>query len=652
MTTIPPSGAIPPPVPSTPSAGPAVPAGGPVTAVLTQVPTGLQLAGSGTVISGTVVGIDNQGQALLQTNAGPVVVQANVGLSVGQQISLKVQAGGTPLHAVILSAEAQATAELTSAVASGTPDLSAPEAATPATSVAPSVAGGSVIVATVIGPAAVAASGLPVQAGTTSKPSGGPRPPAGQEPPPAAAGLGGASGNAAPAARAQASPAASATPRAGTSGAGTAGASSAGPRLPPDTAVPQPSARSAPAVASGPSAPPPSGAPPASATSPTTFAPPKVASPSPAGAAPPAAQPTASDRNAPQPSTAARPISDAIASYRPPAAAGTGPAPVVPHGSTGLTPLPTPPAGTRVPLRLVGSVTSLTATATTAARGELVATVVAQTPAGQTIVDTAIGRLAFSAPSMADVAIGDRIAFEIAALATGPAGNAAATTQVAGRALAALTAAWPALKAALSTLAALNPGLAQQVVGMLPRPGSAEFLGQLLSLVGSPARDAKALLGDAAADALQQAGRGDVVSRLDADLREMTRLNASGTDWQVLYLPLLDPGEARQLRIFTRRRKPGAEPGRDAGARFIVEVDFAHVGPLQLDGLVQKPRLDLILRTHADFPAELRQGIVDVFTQTCEAAGLKGNLFFQAAGSFPVSPLDDMTASSASDLSV
>jgi len=343
----------------------------------------------------------------------------------------------------------------------------------------------------------------------------------------------------------------------------------------------------------------------------------------------------------------------AIASYAASATAGTTTvASTVPATNTAA-PLPSPPPGTVVPLRFVGPLPSLAAAAASASSGQVVATVVARTPAGQMIVDTAIGRLAFTAPATDAASVGSQIAFEIAAPAQRPAmappGN---PPLAAGRGLAGLTAEWPALKAAVSTLIAINPAWARQVLETaLPQLGSPRFVEQVLSFLTTSDADVKTLLGQAAVDTLQQAGHGDVVGRLQADLHDMSRLNSSPTDWRVFYLPLLDSTEARQLRVFTRRPKPRSDWRRDSG-RFVVDVEFESLGPLQLDGLVQKPRLDLILRSHAELPGALRSGITEVFARTCEGAGLAGKLFFQAVPSFPVSPFDEMTRSSLPGVSV
>jgi hypothetical protein len=343
----------------------------------------------------------------------------------------------------------------------------------------------------------------------------------------------------------------------------------------------------------------------------------------------------------------------AIASYAVSATAGTTPTAGATPATNGTAPLPAPPPGTLVPLRFVSPLPTLAAAAAGASSGQMVATVVGRTPSGQMIVDTAIGRLAFTASAADTAPAGSQIAFEIAAPAMRPPAGASGMAPLAGgRDLAGLTTAWPALKDAVATLTATDPALARHLVETaLPQLGNPRFVAQVLTFLATSVDDVKALLGQAAVDALLQSGHSDVLTRLQADLTDMSRLNSSRTDWQVFYLPLLDPTQTRQLRVYTRRRKAGTDWRHESG-RFVVDVEFENVGPLQLDGLVQKPRLDLILRSHTELAGALKSGITDVFTQTCAAARLTGKLFFQAMPAFPVSPFDEMSRSSQPGVSV
>jgi hypothetical protein len=63
---------------------------------------------------------------------------------------------------------------------------------------------------------------------------------------------------------------------------------------------------------------------------------------------------------------------------------------------------------------------------------------------------------------------------------------------------------------------------------------------------------------------------------------------------------------------------------------------------VQIDGLMRKPRLELMLRTHKHIPADLRDEIEVVFLEGCSLAGLAGKIYFQAGERFPVNPLEEI----------
>jgi hypothetical protein len=317
--------------------------------------------------------------------------------------------------------------------------------------------------------------------------------------------------------------------------------------------------------------------------------------------------------------------------------------------------LPPATSGTQVSLRYAGVLPDVSAAAAGASAGQLVGTLVGRTPAGQIIIDTAIGRLAIAAAIAENAAANAQIAFDIVAI-VGRSAPAAALVGSAGlvapgRRGPAFGPEWPSLRDALEALARIDPALARQLSEVVvPRADSARFLAQILEFLATPTRTAAALLGQTAVDSLRNGARGDLVDRLEDDLKDMSRLNAA-TDWRVIYVPIFDSTVIRQLRVYTRRRK---DPARGAGGsgRFIVEVEFDGTGPLQLDGLVHQPQLDLILRSHVELPAPLQAGISGVFAETCDAAGLVGKLFFQTVPTFPVSPRDEIARGHASGMSV
>lgn len=269
----------------------------------------------------------------------------------------------------------------------------------------------------------------------------------------------------------------------------------------------------------------------------------------------------------------------------------------------------------------------------------LTARVVAHTAGGQTMLETPLGRFALQWPQgVPKPAEGARLAVEV----TLP---QLAKNIVAGdvplKSGAALSRDWPSLKDAIKVLGETDPGLAKRVLDDgLPRPGP-KLATQVLSFLSGERTDARALLGDQVTTALERAGRGDVLQRLDGDLREMQRQANAPGDWRAAYVPVWDGQNLSQMRLFSRRETKKDAQGRKT-ERFIVELDYSQFGEVQVDGLMRKPSLDLILRTHTPIPADMRDEIEIVFLEGCSLAGLAGKIYFQAMAKFPVNPVEEI----------
>ncbi|MBL0930862.1 MAG: hypothetical protein IBJ15_12170 [Alphaproteobacteria bacterium] len=269
----------------------------------------------------------------------------------------------------------------------------------------------------------------------------------------------------------------------------------------------------------------------------------------------------------------------------------------------------------------------------------LTARVVAHTAGGPTMLETSLGRLALQWPQcVPKPAEGARLAVEV----TLP---QLAKNIVAGdvplKSGAALSRDWPALKDAIKVLSDTDPGLAKRVLDDgLPRPGP-KLATQVLSFLSGERTDARALLGEQVTTALERAGRGDVLQRLDGDLKEMQRQANAPGDWRAAYVPVWDGQNLSQMRLFSRRETKKDAQGRKT-ERFIVELDYSQFGEVQVDGLMRKPTLDLILRTHTAIPPDMRDEIEVVFLEGCSLAGLAGKIYFQSMAKFPVNPVEEI----------
>ncbi len=248
---------------------------------------------------------------------------------------------------------------------------------------------------------------------------------------------------------------------------------------------------------------------------------------------------------------------------------------------------------------------------------------------GETLVETAIGLLAL----LRRLALkpGTIIAFErLGEIA--PATSAQdAPSRVGG---------WPALDETLTVLAQAAPALAAAIQSELMPGSGTQLAGTLLFLLGALYHGNWP--GPAVAAALKGAGQANLAQRLAEDTVELRRLGADPAtgDWRVLTLPVLAGVTTLPLRVFTRRREPGA-PAED-GTRFAIEVELSPLGPLQLDGLLRGVKLSLVLRSHRDLPPELRAQARAAFQRALAAMALVGDISFVTTAQFAVTPLSGL----------
>ena len=604
-----------------PTPGP-LPAAAPASlaAVLVQVPENLRALAIGALLGGTVQGRDADGTTWLKTGSGLVGLRTNVPLPAGVTVTLQLQSVGAQLQATILPTPPP-QAPPTGAQGAGAPaptmapppNPAAPTSPPPAAPAVERPTAPSTVTATIIGPPGGRQMAPPAPS------------PAAPLPP-------------------QAAPAQPASPQtASPSPAPVVTQGAPPPAAPPAPAAsPSPSVPSPPPAAPGPGTPPgpaPSlpGAASAAAYQKQMLSVPATPSPAPAPTAPAAAPAPAT----PAPIPAHAPASGAA----PPAAPPANPAPA---------PLPT---GTQMQLRLVpdtppptAPIPQATAVPGTPAQAgapspaqTLAARVVGQTPSGQTILDAPVGRLLVKLPEPDSFRPGQIVQIQLAAAAA----EQSLPADIAPKPLAgalALARAWPALGEAVRLLRnAADPALRAAPERILPQPGPG-FARRILAFLREAASGgAQEWLGETVRRAVETLSGGGLAARIESDLHELLAARRAGEqNWQMTVVPFLDGADLRQIRFFERRRKDKPDPRRgDDPARFVVECEHGEYGALQLDGLMQDKRLDLVLRSHAPLPDTLERDVLVIFGEACGALGLNGQLFFQAMAEFPVHPLDE-----------
>lgn len=259
-------------------------------------------------------------------------------------------------------------------------------------------------------------------------------------------------------------------------------------------------------------------------------------------------------------------------------------------------------------------------------------TVAGSTPQGQPILATKQGMLALnvaaSLPQGATVtaALTDRAQAATQAAATtspGPPGPLGERD-------------WPAMRQLMATLAAADPALAKSMQATMPQPNRKLTAALGFFLAAMRGGDAQGWLGDEASSALDKAGRRDLLERLEKDFGELRREAAEPLpgDWRSYTIPLMDANGPKPIKLHVHPLKEDEESGggerAKPGSRFVIDLDLSRFGPMQLDGLVRPNHFDLILRSHAALPPELRVELIQVFADSVRAVGYTGGLSFQS----------------------
>lgn len=258
-------------------------------------------------------------------------------------------------------------------------------------------------------------------------------------------------------------------------------------------------------------------------------------------------------------------------------------------------------------------------------------TVAGSTPQGQPILATKQGMLALNVP--ASLPPGAKVTAALADLAQ--ATLAAAPTlpgppgPLDGRN-------WPAMRQLMETLAAADPALAKSMLATMPQPNRKLTAAIGFFLAAMRGGDARGWLGDDAANALDKAGRRDLLERLEKDFDGLRREAAEPLpgDWRSYTIPLMDANGPKPIKLHVHPLREDEEGGgkerSKPGSRFVIDLDLSRFGPMQLDGLVRPNHFDLILRSHAALPPELRMELIQIFADSVRAVGYSGGLSFQS----------------------
>lgn len=207
---------------------------------------------------------------------------------------------------------------------------------------------------------------------------------------------------------------------------------------------------------------------------------------------------------------------------------------------------------------------------------------------------------------------------------------------------------WPLLSA-LDDLFADNmnsdlPGtqtpLLQLLQQTMPRPGAMLLTPPMLLLLSAlKGGDIQAWLGEQGLETLKSHTKNAALARLKSGFEAAAtqRKNEPDTpanEWKSVTLPLLTGYELSRILLHTRSfAQNEQENGKDQpkSTRFVMDLHFSRIGPMQLEGFVTARQLDVTVRSERDFSATMREALRARYTQSVEAVGYAGRLHFHAS---------------------
>jgi hypothetical protein len=191
-----------------------------------------------------------------------------------------------------------------------------------------------------------------------------------------------------------------------------------------------------------------------------------------------------------------------------------------------------------------------------------------------------------------------------------------------------LTGHWDALAQALRAV----PALAR----LVPEPGP-EMAAAALTLIAALKRGA---IADWLGHDEMRTLPASLASRLGEDFARMAQLaDAEPNAWRFVPIPLLRKNELEQALLFVRGGHRDNNAAYDFGTRLLVEIEHGRLGRMQIDALIRPHRFDLIVRSHGELPAALRERLAAIHAEARDLAGLAGTIGFQWTGPFVALPL-------------
>lgn len=193
---------------------------------------------------------------------------------------------------------------------------------------------------------------------------------------------------------------------------------------------------------------------------------------------------------------------------------------------------------------------------------------------------------------------------------------------------------WPAMTEIYEALQQIAPQTARAMLAVTPSPANPANLGAAAMFFIAAVRggDLTQWLGDKAVDALKRGGKSGLLTRLTQDGSALSKSanETTAQDWKQTILPMAWDQQIHKIAL--HHRSEGGEKNENSGGkqtRFIFDLNFNRLGPVQIDGLFRDQRLDLIVRTQSILSSPMQNKMKTLYTEAITNSNLKGEIGFQ-----------------------
>ncbi len=196
-----------------------------------------------------------------------------------------------------------------------------------------------------------------------------------------------------------------------------------------------------------------------------------------------------------------------------------------------------------------------------------------------------------------------------------------------------------AMQQIIAELRRADPQLAQSFMqSRMPQP-NASLPSALLFMLGALRQgDVAGWLGEGVVSRLERSGKRSLIEKLEAQMKSASGEARDGAvgEWRSYPVPLYDNGQFQILSLHVHgdgKRGSGDEEGaggaREKRTRFLIDLQMTRLGAMQIDGLSQGKRLNIVVRSESSLPEGLPEELSSACAETLSAAGISGGITFQ-----------------------